>query len=74
MNEISKKTEAAKEAAEISKKIDAEKRRNERLKGYLEGDIKNGRDTGKSASDLKYSSNYLAELNRERQRALDKMK
>lgn len=74
MNEIGKRTEAAKEAAEISKKVDAEKRRNKRLEGYLKNDIERGRDTSKSASDLKSSSNYLEKLDRERKRALDKLK
>lgn len=74
MNEIKKRTEAAKEAAERSKKVDAEKRRNKRLEGYLKRDIERGRDTAKSASDLKYSSKNLEKLDRERQRALDKLK
>lgn len=74
MNEIKKNVEAAKKATELSKKIDVEKRRNERLQGYLVQDIKNGRDTGKSRSDLKYSSKYLEHLDRERQRALNEMK
>lgn len=74
MNEIGKRTEAAKEAAEISKKVDAENRRNKRLEGYLRNDIERGRDTSKSASDLKSSSNYLEKLERERKRALDKLK
>lgn len=74
MNEIKKRTEAAKEAAELSKKVDAEKRRNKRLEGYLKRDIERGCDTAKSASDLKYSSKNLEKLDRERQRALDKLK
>ena len=74
MNEIGKRTEAAKEAAEISKKVDAENRRNKRLEGYLRNDIERGRDTSKSACDLKSSSNYLEKLDRERKRALDKLK
>ena len=74
MNEIGKRTEAAKEAAEISKKVDAENRRNKRLEGYLRNDIERGWDTSKSASDLKSSSNYLEKLDRERKRALDKLK
>lgn len=74
MNEIKRNAEAAKKAAELSKKIETEKRRNERLKGYLEGDIKNGRDTTKSALDLKYSSKYLSQMEKERQKELDKMK
>ena len=74
MNEIGRRTEAAKEAAEISKKVDAENRRNKRLEGYLRNDIERGRDTSKSASDLKSSSNYLEKLDRERKRALDKLK
>lgn len=73
MNEVRKRTDAAKEAAELSKKIDAEKRRNKRLEGYLKNDIDRGRDTGKSASDLKSSSRQLEKLDRERKRALDKM-
>lgn len=74
MNEIKKTTEAAKEAAEASKKFDAEKRRHKRLEGYLKGDIDKRRDTTKSSNDLKYSSKYLEELDRDRKRALDKLK
>lgn len=74
MNEIKQRTDAAKEAAELSKKIDTEKRRNKRLEGYLRTDIERGRDTSKSASDLKYSSRQLEQMDRERQRALDKLK
>ena len=54
--------------------MDAENRRNKRLEGYLRNDIERGRDTSKSASDLKSSSNYLEKLDRERKRALDKLK
>lgn len=74
MNEIKKNVEAAKKTVEISKKMDVEKRRNKRLKGYLDRDRKNGRDTGKSRSDLKYSSEYLNHLEKERQKAINKMK
>lgn len=69
MNEIKKNVEAAKKTVEISKKMDVEKRRNKRLKGYLDRDRKNGRDTGKSRSDLEYSNKRIEHLDRERQRA-----
>lgn len=69
MNEIKKNVEAAKKTVEISKKMDVEKRRNKRLKGYLDGDVRNGRDTGKSRSDLKDSNKRIEHLDRERQRA-----
>lgn len=74
MNEVGKRTEAAKKAAEISKKADAENRRNKRFVVKLKEDVERGRDTSKSASDLKSSSNYLEKLNRERKRELDKLK
>lgn len=74
MNEIEKKAKAGKEAAEISKKIDAEKRLNKLRSDILVKDIKNGRDTTKSAIDLKYSSKRLESLEKDRQRALNKMK
>ncbi len=74
MNEVGKRTEAAKKAAEISKKADAEKRRNKRFVVKLKEDIERERDTSKSARDLKSSSNYLEKLNRERKRELDKLK
>lgn len=74
MNEIKKNVEAAKKVTELSKKVDVEKRRNERLRDYVVKDINNDRDTGKSRSDLKYSSKYLEHLEKERQKALNEMK
>lgn len=74
MNDIEKRVKADKEVADLSKKCDTEKRQNKQLEEYLKRDIARGRDTAKSASDLKYSSRRLERLEKERQRALDKMK
>lgn len=72
MKEITKAAEAAKEAAELSKKIDAEKSRNKQFQGYLQSDIVNKRDTTKNANEVKRSSERLEKLERDRQKALNR--
>lgn len=74
MNEIKRQSELSKEAAELSKKIDAEKANNKTLRGFLESDIRFNRDTTINASDVKRSSERLARLERERERTLSKLK
>lgn len=74
MNEFKKNTEAAKKAAEYSRKIDLEKIKNKRYKEEFETQCKENRDTTRSRNDLIRSDKLLESLDRERQKALNEMK
>lgn len=74
MNEIEKRAKAGKEVAEYSKKVDAERKRNGEITKRINKIVENGGDPSMSAIDLKYSSRNLERLEKDRQRALNKMK
>lgn len=62
--------EKAKKIAELTRKIESARSDVKRYSGYLEGDIKNGRDTTNSRIDLKYAKDRLGSLQRELDRLL----